>query len=86
MKVPEFYPERQGRPITRDTVDLESGQTIVQSRQVILWEEYMELKEMMERLLEEHIAKTQELLIEAKQIKLHLASMSGENIDEESIE
>ena len=86
MKIPEFYPKRQGRPVSLETVDLESGQTTLLYSYLALKEEYDKMEETLDRLLSEQIQKVTEMLIELKQIKLHLASMSDEPISEEDIE
>lgn len=84
--VPEFYPEKQGRPKTPELRDLESGQSSVYYISTILQEEYVNLQDKIDELLNEEIDKVQQVLIELKQIKLHLASMSNEDIDKEDVE
>lgn len=82
----EFRPKRLARPIRRELIDLESGQTLELSSYLALKEEYDRVETVLKDLLGEQIQKLTELLIEAKQAKLHLASMSEEDIDEEDVE
>lgn len=86
MRTPEFYPKKQGRPETPETKDLETGQSSLYSSYSSLWEEYVELKDLMDRLINEQISKITEVLIELQQIKFHLASMSDAGIDESDTE
>ena len=86
MRVPEFYPTKQGRPYSPETRDLETRQGSIYSAYNSLQSEYMELKDLMDKLINEQIAQIQEMLIELRQIKLHLASMSNESIDESDVE
>ncbi len=86
VRIPEFYPRRQGRPMSPDTRDLETGQTYLYSSYIALMEEYMGLKDIVERLLNDQIAYSEKMLNEARQIKLHLASLSEENVQAEDVE
>jgi len=85
-KIVEFYPRRQGRPEGRELIDLETGMTQELSNYLALKEEYEQVKVILKELLGEQISKLTELIIEAKQAKLHLASMSDEPIDEDDID
>lgn len=85
-KVTEFYPERQGRPFAPETTDLETGQTLLFHSYLALKEEYVKVEKLFERLLNELVQKMVEQTIELKQVKLHLASMSEEDISEEDVE
>ena len=86
QKSVEFYPRRQGRPQGRELVDLESGQTPATSSAINLKEEYEKVEKLLKELLSEQTSKMTEILIEIKQAKLHLASMSDEPISEEDVE
>ena len=86
MKITEFYPNKQGRPAALETIDLESGQTLHQLGYISLKEEYDKVEALLDKLLSEQIQKVTEVLIELKQIKLHLASMSEEDISEKDVE
>ena len=86
MNIPEFYPTKQGRPKTPDVIDLESGFSTVYESYTVLKGEYDKVEALLDKLLSEQIAKIQELLIEVKQIKLHLASLSDANIDERDVD
>ena len=86
MKIVEFYPERQGRPFSPETRDLETGQTSLYHTYIALKEEYTKVEKLLDKFLNEVVQKMEEQTIELKQIKLHLASMSDEPIDEDSVE
>ena len=86
MKIPEYYPKKQARPEAPIIVDLESGQSLSTQNSNTLLEEYMLVKETLDKLLNEVIQQQEKLLIEAQQMKLHLASLSGENISEEDVD
>ena len=81
----EFEPRRQGRPPIIPTIELETGRGAVYSTIVFLEEENMKLSETVDRLMNEGLVKSEKMLEELKQIKLHLASMSDAHVDEESI-
>lgn len=84
--IPEFYPKRQGRPQGVRTADLETGQSSVYHSYVFYKEEYEKVEALLEKLLNEQIQQLEKLLIEAKQVKLHLAGMSGEDISEADVD
>ncbi len=86
MRIPEFYPEMQARPLAQETRDLETRQTSLYTIYIALWEEYMRLLTLVDRLLNEQIELLGQLTLESKQIKLHLASMSDTPIDEDDVE
>lgn len=85
-EITEFYQRKQGRPQAPARKDLEGGLTLAESESASIRSEYMELKILMDKLLNEQIAQIQQLIIETKQIKWHLASVSGESIDEGDVE
>jgi len=82
----EFYPDKQGRPQTPESIDLETGRGALYSNYVILKEENVALEALLDKLLNEQIQQLEKLLIEARQVKLHLASLSGEHINEQDAE
>ena len=84
--ITEFYPKRQGRPEAPEFRDLESGMNSVLSTYLFYKEEYSKVEALFERLMEEFIQKMETQTLELKQIKLHLASLSDEPIDEDSVE
>ncbi len=84
--IPEFYQRRQGRPIVRAIIELESGQTPLTSSYLALKEEYEQVKVILEKLLNEQIQQLNQLILEAKQNNLHLASLSDADVDEEDVE
>jgi len=84
--IPEFNPRRQGRPLQRETVELESGQTPLLSSYLAFKEEYDKMEETLRKLLNEQIQKLEKLIIIAEQSKLHLADMSDEDIGEDDVD
>jgi len=84
--IEEYYSTRQGRPYAQQEIDLESGRTLSEISSGSLREEYVEVKELLDKLLNEEIQKVQQIVIELQQIKLHLASMSQEDISEKDVE
>lgn len=83
-----FYPNKYGKPKYRPfrKIDFESGRTIAEVKNNIVWEDYVGLQNKLDTLLNEQISQLEKLLIEAKQMKLHLASMSEEDISEDDID
>lgn len=79
--VPEFFPKKQAKPERVNTTEMESRQSSLYSSYNALWSEYMEVKDVLDKLLNEQIQQIEKLLIETRQIKLHLASMSGESLE-----
>ena len=86
MREIKFYQPREGKPPGSRTVDFETRQISLYSSYNSLWREYMEVRDLLDRLLNEQIQQLEQLVLEAKQIKLHLASMSDEPISEDSVE
>jgi len=86
VKITEFYPRRQGRPMTPELIDLETGQGSLYFQYLFFKEEYDKMEETLDRLLNKGIEQMYQQLVELQQIKLHLASLSDENIDEKDVE
>lgn len=83
QKLVEFYEERQGRPASRVMLDLEKRQPSISYSQIsVIVNEILE--DAMKEELAEIVNKLEETIVELKQVKLHLASMSDEPVDEES--
>lgn len=80
-KIPEFYPKKQGRPQGLRTIDLDSGQTSLHYSYIYLKGEYDKVEALLEKTQNEMIAKLEQLIIEMRQVKLHLASGSDEPIE-----
>jgi len=80
----EFYPEKQGRPESKVALDMDSRAPSV-SYTFISTIVNQILEDAMEEKLAEIVSTLTELLVEVKQAKLHLASISGEHIDEEDV-
>ena len=85
-RIPEFYPTKQGRPYSPPATSYETGLTQAQATTVYLQEENVALQELLDKLLNEQIQKLQQMLIELKQMKLHLAGLSGENIEPDDVD
>ena len=79
--IPEFYPSKQGRPKTRST-----NQVLVSSTIVSIVEEQVQIKDILDKLLNEMIQQQEKILIELQQMRLHLASLSKDDIDEEDVD
>lgn len=80
--IPEHYPKKQGRPQGTRTLDLEGGESSLQYNYVYLKGEYDKVEALLEKTQNELIAQMQQLILEMKQIKLHLAGMSDEDVQE----
>ena len=85
MKFVEFYEDKQGRPTTKQTADMGSNRPAFVALYVSR-EEFNEMQIELKEQIEEQTTVLEQTLLELKQIKLHLASMSQEDIDEESID
>ena len=85
MKYVEFYPRKQGRPYQPRTIDLEAGVTLSQLNANNIQDEYVELLTTLEDKFDEQISRVEEILLELKQIKLHMASMSDESIEDNDV-
>ena len=86
MKYVEFYPRKQGRPYQPRTIDLEAGVTLSQLNANNIQDEYVDLKDTLEDKFDENITRIEEMLLELKQIKLHVASLSDETIKEDDVD
>lgn len=83
QRLTEFYPERQGRPASNVSQDMESRFPSIPPGYISSIVNQI-LEDIMEEKLAEMVRILAALLEENKQIKLHLASLSNANIDEES--
>ena len=88
-KLTEFYPELQGRPDSKIILDLEKRQPSIPSGSIspgmlLGGEDYVKTEDL-DRIVNELTTKLEEVLVELKQVKLHLASGSDENIDERTV-
>lgn len=89
MKLTEFYLEMQGRPESKVALDMESRKPSIppgsiNTAMLTGGEDFVKTVDL-NTIVDTLESKLEELNIELKQMKLHLASMSEENIDEESI-
>lgn len=89
IKLTEFYLERQGRPDSLISLDMETRQPSIPANYIknimlYLGDNYM-TSEDIAKLVDPIVTKLHELLIEMEQMKLHLASLSGENISEKDV-
>ena len=83
MKIPELREKIQGRPkgVTRRELD-RIGVGSIYATKV----EVIELQEDLEKAIEKQISLLTLMVQELQQMKLHLAGMSDENIDERDVE
>ena len=97
MKVPEFYPERQGRPESKVALDMDKrGPSIplhyITVEMLLGGDDYMtatDLLTVVNTLTQNNeilAGLIYELTVEMKQVKLHLASVSDEDIDEKDVD
>ena len=85
MRLVEVYPGKQGRPFTKQVVDMGSNQpafTIL----YVTKEEFEEMQTELKEQLKEQTTVLEQALLELKQVKLHLAAISGQNTDEDDVE
>lgn len=80
--IPEFYPKRQGRPGSPETVDLETRQSSLYASYIFYKEEY----ERVEELMREQIEKMEELILEAKRVVLQLTVISEEDTEGQTLD
>lgn len=80
--IPEFYPKRQGRPASPETVDLETRQSSLYASYIFYKEEY----ERMEELLKEQLEKIDELILETKKAVLQLTIISEEDTEGQTLD
>ena len=90
MKEVEFYEERQGRPLSTVTLDMETRQPSIPAGgiaqgQLFIGEDYVKASDLQE-LINKMNEKIEELRVEMVQVKLHLASLSDEPITERDAE
>ena len=84
VNISEFYPEKQGRPESKVVLDMDSRAPSV-SYTFISTIVNQILEDAMDEKLAEIVTMLYKLLVEVKQAKLHLASISGEPIDEDDV-
>ena len=82
MRWPEFYPEKQGRPFSRQVIDAGTNLPAYGGSYTTV-KELIEMQQELSDKLAELESVLVKSLIELRQIKLHLASISEENISEE---
>lgn len=85
MKLLEMYLEKQGRPPIKQSVDMGSGR-LVFTGSYVTREEFNEMQTELKEQLEEQTTVLEQTLLELKQVKLHLAAISQENIEEDDVE
>jgi len=83
---PEFYEERQGRPASKIIKDLDSGRSKGIPINYTTIKEFEEMQIELKEQLEEQTTVLEQTLLELKQIKLHLASLSDEDIEDDDVE
>jgi len=80
MKFTEFYLELQGRPSVKQSIDPGTGIPTSMSNYV-LREEFTTMQTDLKEQLGEQTTVLEQALIELRQIKMHLASLSDEVIE-----
>lgn len=82
MKWTEFYHDRQAKPelVTQRRGSLDSGASSIYTQLLTLQQEYEEVKTLVQTLIDNQITQMELLLLELRQIKLHLASITDEDI------
>ena len=85
MRLVEFYPEKQGRPLTKQAMDMGSNRPTFIALYVTR-EEFEDMQTELKEQLEEQTTILEQAVLELKQVKLHLAAISQENIEEEDVE
>ena len=86
MKLVEFYPEKQGRPLTKQALDMGSNKSVSTTLYYVTKEEFEEMQTELKEQLEEQTTVLEQALLELKQIKLQLTIVSGQNVDENDME
>ena len=85
MKLVELYSEKQGRPLTKQVADMGSSRPVFITLYVTK-EEFESMQTELREQLEEQTTVLEQALLELKQMKLHLASLSQEDIKEDDVE
>ena len=85
MRLVEVYQEKQGRPLTKQVVDMGSNKSVSAALYYVTKEEFESMQTELKEQLEEQTTVLEQALLELKQVKLHLASMSQEDITEDDI-
>lgn len=85
-RLADFDEYQQGIPINRKMVDLETGRVHVVGATYVTREEFIQLQTELETKINQQIDILAKALIELQQIKLHVAALSGEHIDETDVE
>ena len=80
MKLVEFYPEKQGRPESKVVLDMNSRSPSISLGNITSIVNSI-LEEAMKKELEEIISKLAETVIELREVKLHLASLSDAHVE-----
>ncbi len=81
-KVEEFYPQKQGRPLTLPLTDLETGANLVTITLVSHEQEAIRVEALLEEKFGIQAEQLQAMIREMVEIKLHLASISDANVED----
>lgn len=76
----------QGIPKSKKMSDLESHRLLVVGVKYVTKEEFNTMQTDLKNQLAEQTTVLEQALLELKQVKLHLASLSGENIEAKDVE
>ncbi len=81
-KVEEFYPQKQGRPLTLPLTDLETGASLVTITLVSIEQENIRVEALLKEKFGIQATQLRALLLELIEMKLHLASLSDANVED----
>jgi len=77
---------RRGIPYSKTLTDLGTGRLHIKGVMYVTAEEFSQMQTDLKNQLEEQTTVLEQALIELRQVKLHLASLSGENIEQEDVD
>lgn len=81
-KVEEFYPQKQGRPLTVPLTDFETGANLVTITLVSHEQEAIRVEALLKEKFGIQSEQLRALLNELIEMKLHLASISDANVED----
>ena len=81
-KVEEFYPHKQGRPLTLPLTDLETGANLVTITLVSHEQEAIRVEALLREKFGIQAEQLREMISEMIEMKLHLASLSDADVED----
>ena len=85
-RLSNYDESRRGIPYSKPLTDLGTGRLHIKGVTYVTTEEFNQMQTDLKEQLSEQTTALEQALIELRQIKLHLASMSGEDIEPEDTE